>query len=288
MLLAGAAGGSGGPPADRRTTRKREGHMPAPDRPSLLNTFENEADPAIGATHPQLTPQSRTVTQPPTARGRPTAMSTSIGSVTSKQKDPIPVSGDPSPRTDKAAKEKKPAMDLNAQPSSSGPADVKAFYDQQTQPKVSADCSSAVVAGKSPAEMSAACTVREFAAMANQPKSGATPVTTDPECVRDYEKEGAAWGEAAGEEAKDQIKKVPVPIVRHRVAKAVKEALQEKGKELGRTEGAADCKVVTDPVAFAKNHSSIEVANQSKAPPAAEPSSNFTPADPSKAMSKAK
>jgi hypothetical protein len=201
-------------------------------------------------------------------------MSTSIGTSTTKNKESFAVTSATSQPTEKTSKkEKAPAIDLTAQPATSGPSNLKAFYDQQVQPSVSPGCVDAVASGKSPAELSAACTVREFTSMARAPMVGATPVTTDAECVKAYEKEGAAWGEAVGDEAKSIINAVAVPVVRQRVAKAVKQAISELAKDAAHTQGVADCKVVADPGPFAKNHA---------------PEPNFTPADPSKAMSKVK
>lgn len=219
-------------------------------------------------------------------------MGTTIGTSTTKNKEFAAVATATPPPAEKGTKnEKPPSIDLTAQPTTSGPSNLKEFYEQQSRPSVSPACAEAVAAGKSPAEIAGACTVREFTAMASAPKGGATPVTTDGECVKAYEKEGAAWGEAAGDEMKDIIKTVPVPVLRHRVAKAVKEALQDIVKDTAHTQGVADCKTVADASAFAKDHAPpLELPLQSKAPPLPPPAPepNFTPADPSKAMSKVK
>lgn len=215
-------------------------------------------------------------------------MSTIDPTVT-KPKDPPP----PPTSTEAAAsppKKQSPSIDLAAQPTTTAAIDFSAFLASRARPDVSSGCAAAVAGGASPGEISKACTVREFAAMATQPKTGAVPVETDPACVKDYEKEGAAWGEAAGEELKDQIKKVPAPVVRHRVAKAVKEATTEYGKQQAHGQGVADCKVPSDAAKFAATHAPIELPTQSKAPPKPTPerSHDFTPADPAQATCKAK
>jgi hypothetical protein len=206
-----------------------------------------------------------------------------------KPKDPPPPPT-PTAAPPKPAKKEATKIDLTAQPSTPPAVDFTGFLQSRAQPPVSEGCAKVVNSGASPAEVSGACTVREYAAMATAPTTGVVPQQTDGACVKTYEKEGAAWGEAVGEELKDLIKKAPVPIVRHRVAKAVKEATTEYGKDLSHTQGVADCKEPADAAKFAATHAPVAVATQSKAPPKppAEPNYNFTPADPSQAMTKVK
>lgn len=214
-------------------------------------------------------------------------MSSTITATATKPKDPPPPPTDAPPTP---AKKQAPAVDLSAQPSAPSSPDFTRFLEDRARPPVSAGCASAVNGGAEPGKVATACTVREFAATASAPSSALVPVETDAACVRAYEKEGAAWGEAVGEEAKDLIKKAPVPVVRHRVAKAVKDATTELAKDVAHTEAVSSCKVPTDAAQFAATHAPIEIANQSKAPPKppAPPNALYTPADPPRAMSKVK
>lgn len=212
-----------------------------------------------------------------------------VAGVTTKDKQPITITPPLESKPTTAASKSKPvAIDLDAQPTTGGgPTALKEFYENQTQPKVSSGCADAANAGKSPGEIASACTVREWALLSSTTPIGSTPVEQDGDCVKAAEIEGGKWGEATGEELKDRIKQAPVPIVRHRVAKEVKEATQEIGKEWGRAIGTSVCSPkLADPAAFAKNHGKVELPIASKAPAAPAPEPLFTPADPAKAVSK--
>lgn len=209
-----------------------------------------------------------------------------VSSITPKDKKPIDTVPSVESKAVSTPKEKKPGIDLDAQPTTTGPSKIGEWYTRMTQPAVSTDCAAAAASGKSPGEIASACTVHEWALLSSTTPQGATPVETDPECVKDWEKEAEIIGEGVGEELRDRIKQIEVPVIRHIVAKEAKEFAKEEVKSAAHKSAVASCKTPADPTKFTKAHAPMSLPISSPVPKAKPPEPLFTPADPSKAVSK--
>jgi hypothetical protein len=182
--------------------------------------------------------------------------------------------------------EKKPAVALEYVPTQPGPSNVVAFFAAQTQAKVSPGCAQSVDSGASPATMAATCSAKEFVIAADlNPQKGAVPVEADSGCIQAWDDAGQAIAEAAGEEVGSRIKKSNVPVLSNLVAKQAKKLVEDDIKLAVHKQAIAQCKTPTNAQRFVSEHFAPK-PNGGSCPVPQATSSEFTPADPAKAVCK--